>query len=139
MQKHIKNYYCKTFNCWNPVENQDTGLCASCAHEQRKLARTKLKEVKPIKKVSTKRNSQNQQYLRLRKEYLESYPSCEVVECHKKSTEIHHMAGRENDMLLDTNYFLAVCHDHHHKITVDSKWAIENGYSILRSSELKKI
>lgn len=119
--------------CGNP-KVEAFGRCASCNYNQRKLARTKLKEVKPIKKVSQKRNIQNQQYLRLRKDYLEAVQYCEVPECHKKSTEIHHMAGRENEKLLDTNYFLAVCHDHHHKITVDSKWAIENGYSILRTT-----
>jgi len=91
------------------------------------------KALKPIKKVSPKRSSQNQQYAKLRKEYLEAYPVCEVPECHAKAKHIHHMAGRENEKLLDTNYFLAVCEPCHHRITVDSAWAIANGYSVLRS------
>jgi hypothetical protein len=34
---------------------------------------------------------------------------------------------------LNTDLFLAVCVEHHHKITTDSKWALENGYSVLRT------
>jgi hypothetical protein len=65
---------------------------------------------------------------------MECHPACEVTDCHRKSKELHHMAGRENGKLLDTNYFFAVCVEHHHMITVDSKWAIENGYSVIRST-----
>lgn len=117
----------------SPVENPDTQLCASCGHAHRKADRTTLKEKKPIKKVSTKRAAENQVYARLRKEYLEAYPVCEVVECHWKATEIHHMAGRVGDLLTDVNNFLAVCDVCHQRITVDSAWAISQGYSILRS------
>lgn len=113
------------------------GKCATCNFEARKAERQAGKEKKPIRKIkpmSDKRATQNAQYLKLRKQYLEAYPCCEVRECHKKSTEIHHQAGREGERLLDTNYFLAVCHDHHHKITVDSQWAINEGYSVLRTT-----
>lgn len=116
-----------------PIENRDTKLCASCSHEDRKADRAQPKVVKPVKKVTEKRSKQNQEYAKLRKEYLEVYPVCEVVECHNKAKEIHHMAGREGDKLTDPDNFLAVCPSCHHKITVDSAWAIEQGYSILRS------
>lgn len=118
------------------IENKDTGLCASCSHDDRKADRTKVKVVKPVKKVTEKRNIQNQEYARLRKEYLESYPACEVVECNNQSNQIHHMAGRENERLTDTNYFLAVCPDCHERITKDTQWAVANGYSILRTVNL---
>lgn len=112
------------------------GYCASCNHEQRKAERnaSKVKVVVPIKKVSATRAKENQVYARLRKEYLEAYPCCEVPECHRKSSEIHHQKGRNGDLLMNTDYFMAVCHEHHHMITVDSKWAIEQGYSFLRST-----
>lgn len=109
------------------------GRCASCNLARRKQERTKVKEVKPINKVSAKRAVQNQQYAKLRKEYLELYPVCEVVECHNKSVEIHHMNQRENERLLDVNYFLAVCRPCHEKITRDSAWAIANGYTYERT------
>lgn len=126
--------YTACVECDNPkVENQDTGLCASCGAARRKQDRIKPKIVKPVKKVTEKRAKQNQEYAKLRKEYLEVYPVCEVVECHNKAKEIHHMAGREGDKLTDPDNFLAVCPSCHHKITVDSAWAIEQGYSILRS------
>lgn len=119
----------------NPVENRTTGECASCGAARRKQERTQAKEKKPIKKVSTQRAKQNQVYARLRKEYLEAYPCCEVPECHRKSTDVHHQKGRSGDLLTNTDYFMAVCHDHHHMITVDSKWAIAQGFSFLRSQD----
>lgn len=115
------------------IENKDTGLCATCSHDDRKSERAQSKVVKPVKKVSDKRNIQNQEYARLRDQYLEAYPACEVVECNNRSNQIHHMAGRENEKLTDINHFLAVCPDCHRKITEDTQWAIANGYSILRS------
>ncbi len=115
------------------VENAELKLCASCNHARRKQERSKPLVIKPIKKVSEKRANQNQVYARLRVEYLEAYPACEVVDCHNKSTQIHHMAGRENEKLTDTDKFLAVCGACHERITIDSKWAIENGYSYQRT------
>lgn len=119
----------------NPVENRTTGLCASCSHALRKAEKdaARVKVVKPIRKVSAERSKENHVYARLRKEYLEAYPCCEVPECHHKSTELHHQKGRSGDLLTNTDYFMAVCHEHHHMITVDSKWAIDNGFSFLRS------
>src|SRR6187551_3493176 len=122
--------YCE---CGNISENKDTGECASCGAARRKQERTKPKVVKPIKKVSEKRAGQNQVYARLRVEYLEAYPACEVVDCHNKSTQIHHMAGRENEKLTDTDKFLAVCGACHERITLDTQWAISNGYSYQRT------
>lgn len=126
---------CVQCDC-RPIENRDTWLCATCGFENRRLERQdkKVKIVKPVKKVTEKRAKQNQEYAKLRKEYLEVYPVCEVVECHNKSKEIHHMAGRDGDKLTDPDNFLAVCPSCHHKITIDSAWAIEQGYSILRST-----
>lgn len=136
MKGPIPCYYFECVECLNPkVENHQTGLCASCSAAKRKQVRDskKVKVVKPIKKVSASRAKENAVYERLRKEYLEAYPVCEVVECHRKSSQIHHMQGRTNELLCDVNNFLAVCDVCHQRITVDSKWALDNGYSILRS------
>lgn len=134
------HYTCIIEGCSSPVENQETGLCASHAHAQRKAERqaSKVKIVTPIKKITTKRAAQNQEYLKLRKEYLEAYPACEVEDCHNKSTEVHHMRSREGESLLNTNEFLAVCHGCHHKITTDSAWAVANGYSYSRTGKLQQ-
>jgi hypothetical protein len=120
-----------------PVENKDTQTCASCAADLRKqlrqAARDANKEKKPIAKRSPKRAAEERQYIILCREYLECHPCCEVVECHLKSTQVHHMGGRANNNLLNVDLFLAVCTEHHERITIDSKWALNNGYSILRS------
>lgn len=124
--------YCKIPDCGRPVEGR-TEYCASHNFERRKADRTTVKEKKPIKKVSTKRAAENQVYARLRKDYLEVFMVCEVVECHRKATQIHHIKGREGDLFCDVNNFLAVCDVCHQRITIDSAWAISQGYSILRS------
>lgn len=115
------------------IENKDTGLCASCSHDDRKADRTKVKVVNPVKKITEKRSKQNQEYARLRDHYLEAYPACEVSECNNKSNQIHHVNGREGEKLIDTNFFLAVCPDCHKKIHANPKWAQDEGYVILRS------
>lgn len=128
-------------NCeTRPIENQETGLCATCAHMFRKAERQskQVKIVSAPRKVSAKRSSQEREYYKLRDSYLVAYPVCEVVECHRKSSQIHHMKGRTNELLLDVNYFLAVCDICHQRITVDSAWAISQGYSILRSTKVKR-
>lgn len=125
-------YMCK--HCWEkPVENRDTGLCASCGRAQRKADQTQVKEKKPINKVSAKRAVENKEYARLRRDYLEAYPVCEVVECHRKATEIHHIKGRANELLTDVNYFLAVCDVCHQRIHAEPIWAEASGYIEKRS------
>ncbi len=111
--------------------------CATCEAEDRKLSRNalKVKVVKPVKKVTAKRAGQLQEYAKLRKEYMALYPVCEVPECNERSVELHHQKGRENDMLLDTNYFFACCKRHHDEFTEHSKEAIENGYSVSRTAK----
>jgi len=120
--------------CGNIAEG-NTDYCASCNSFARRQERqaTKSQIVKPVKKVTEKRAAQNREYLTLRKQYLELYPVCEVEDCHLKATEIHHQRGRENERLLDTNYFMAVCHKHHGEITEHSKEAEEKGYSVKRT------
>ncbi len=46
--------------------------------------------------------------------------------------EIHHMKGREGNLLLDTRFFKAACRHCHDIINVHSKAAIENGQSLSR-------
>lgn len=128
---------CIIDGCPNPVENRETGLCASCGAAMRKAERQskKVKIVSPVKKITQKRAAQTVEYTKLRREYLALYPVCEVPECNIKATEIHHQKGKENDMLLDTNYFMAVCPGHHHEFTEHSNNAIEKGYSYKRTAK----
>src|SRR5690349_10510212 len=93
------------------------GYCATYNREKRKIeSMPPPKEFKPIRKVSPQRAVENKEYARLRRDYLEAYPVCEVVECHRKSTQIHHMAGRSNELLNNVDLFLAVCDICHQRI-----------------------
>lgn len=109
--------------------------CASCNHALRKAERNarKVTIVKPVAKMAPKRAGQHQEYMKLRKDYLALYPICEVEECQNKSSEIHHQAGREGERLLDTNFFMAVCREHHRYYTEHSAEAISKGYSFKRT------
>ena len=123
-------------HCWcGAIAEGNTDQCGTHNALDRKQARqiNKMQVVKPVKKVTEKRAAQNREYLNLRKEYLCLYPVCEVEDCHLKAVEIHHQKGRENEKLLDTNYFMAVCHAHHAHFTEHSNEAIEKGYSIKRT------
>lgn len=75
----------------------------------------KPKEKKPIKPRSDKRAKQEREYLKIRKNYLEFYPSCQArVKClGAQSTEVHHKAGRSGELLTDEFNFIAICHDCH--------------------------
>ena len=128
----IGQYLCSRCDC-RPIENRTTGLCATCAREDRKAEATQVKEKKPINKVSAKRAVENKEYARLRSDYLEAYPVCEVVECHRKSNQIHHIKGRSNELLTDVNYFQAVCDICHQRIHAEPIWAENNGYVEKRS------
>lgn len=143
------NIYCE---CGNVIENHDTGLCSSCGIAARKDAKDKIKLTKqqerkkaqrlaglkekrtPIKPASDKRADQLALYRMKRRPFLNLW-KCQVRGCNYNATEIHHMKGREGDLLLDTRFWLAVCRPHHRYITDNPKEAIENGYSISRTKK----
>ena len=85
---------------------------------------------KPIKKMSDKRKKELNEYKTLRLKFLKENPFCKV--CGKESNQIHHAKGRENSLLNDLTYFVAVCGQCHAKIELNPLWAKKNGYSINR-------
>lgn len=120
--------------CTNMCEGNSLH-CATHNHAIRKAEREakKTKIVKPVKKITEKRAKQNREYLEIRVHFLEQYPMCQIGGCNNKSTEVHHMKGKANDLLTNPENFLAICSDCHRKITEHSAEAIREGYSILRS------
>lgn len=119
------------------------GLCASCGARRRKEARQAAQDAlkkprglkrpsKPIAKRSIKRNEERTQYSLKRTKFLWNHPTCEVCGS-GAATDIHHKAGTENDLLLEQQYWLAVCRPCHILITEDSAWAIKEGYSLPRT------
>ena len=103
--------------CHRPIENRDTGLCAS----HNKEARKPVKEQKPrkaLKPKSDKRKNLDKIYSEIRRIHLEQHPNCGVCGL-PASDSIHHMRGREgyaddyareNDipLLIDDRFFLSI-------------------------------
>ncbi len=113
---------CKEPGCEYPVFGK--GYCK--IHQWR---RTDIK--KSINAVSDKRKGQVNTYKSLRKKYLSANPMCEVKNCCKFATEIHHKRhNRTNDNLNDVSQFMSVCRGHHSEIHENPKWAKENKYLI---------
>lgn len=85
----------------------------------------------PIRKYSKKRSKDNRSYSALRKEFLSEHPECEarLKMCRGEATDIHHMAGRVGDNLLDTDTWLAVCRPCHLWIEAHPEQSKELGLS----------
>ena len=92
----------------------------------------KKKKPKAIKKYSSKRAKQNEEYRIARLEYLDEYRVCEVKWCMHASNQIHHKKGRIGSLLTDKRHFLAVCEYCHGEIENKPVWARKNGYSLSR-------
>lgn len=132
---------CKLCNA--QVSNKKHGLCV--AHEwerkhegesysQHLASKRKfftLKKRLP-RKVSTKRAVRLKEYAPLRDKYMSEHEYCEVIGCQNKAAELHHKKGRENDLLTDARYFMAICRDCHVRVDLEPEWAMSNGYSIRR-------
>lgn len=149
---------CTTPDCDNPVENRDTGLCASCgqakrkqerqakaAHDkrQRMIEQARVRKPKaPIRKISDKHRKELDAYMPERDKFLNG-KRCAVYP-EKKATEVHHMRGKGTGYfdawaaergitkLMDQRFWLSVSRDGHRRITDNSAWALENGYSLPR-------
>jgi len=80
---------------------------------------------------------QNAQYSDKIKRFKAENKFCKakLPNCQKIAVDVHHMAGRANDLLLEEKYWLPVCRNCHDWITENSAEAIDLGLSI---SRLKK-
>lgn len=98
------------------------------------------KQGKPIRKVSKKRAKEQRQYTPVRKKFLKENPMCQaqLEGCEGKSSELHHMGGRQNGRLLKVEDFRALCGNCHRKITEESRAAIAAGHSKSRLGKPQK-
>lgn len=87
---------------------------------------------KPIKKVSDTRAAQNKEYLKERAIWIKD-KVCEVC-WNVKASQCHHKGGRIGGKINDQEEWLPICHPCHERVTRDSKWAIEQGYSKRRNT-----
>jgi len=137
--------FLECIECGNPkVENRDLGLCASCNRLRRKTAQ--VKEVTPAPQIK-KRSDVMTRMMNIYKPKAARFlvgKMCAVYP-DKKATQVHHMYNRsiddfaddwarENNIpyLLDERFWLPVSEEGHEKITRDSKWAWEQGFSFKR-------
>lgn len=129
---------CITEDCFNPVENHDTGLCASCGKALRKAERDSQKAEqkkaakKPVKKVSDKMAEALVIYSRNRKEFLKENPKC-VVYPNRQATQVHHGKGRATiELLLDERFWRPVSMEGHEYIHAHPEEAMRMGWSFSR-------
>lgn len=142
-----------TPGCENPIENQDTGACASCGAALRKATRIAKKIIKkstqqfkrtPIKKVSAKMASELQAYFKQKRRWIKG-KFC-VVYPDQPATTVHHMKGREGyadqwardhgvTLLRDERFWLPASLDGHRYIEDRRAWAEEKGFTLSRSEK----
>lgn len=99
------------------------------------MKRTPLKRKSGLKKISRTKIEASKTYLKLRLNFLQELPICEV--CGKsKSQDVHHKKGR-GKYHLDVETWLSTCRPCHDRIHTSPIWARENGYLIDRDGEVK--
>lgn len=111
-------------------------LCKQCSYTGvAKLSISKPTTKKPIPPRSQKRSKEEKLYSAKRVLYLQNHPMCEAHLpgiCTDYATDIHHMSGRIGDLLLDTNYWKALCRKCHDYVENNPEIAKEKGLSINR-------
>ena len=77
------------------------------------------------------------EYKKVREIYLDKNPICEanLNGCGNDANQIHHKKGRIGNLLIDDNYFLAVCGNCHHWIENNPTESKELGFSLNRLSK----
>lgn len=104
-------------------------------YAERAKEKPKKKPVR-INNFSAKKAEDLKKYRPIRDAYLKEHRYCEVHDCGKLSTNLHHRAGRKGSLLYDTEYFMACCSTcHPQRIHENPEWARENGYILTVSKK----
>lgn len=111
------------------------------------MKRTPLKRKTRLRSLSKKRRKINEEYLRLRAEFLKAHPYCQWFEAENDidrrvmingfafvplSQEIHHRRGR-GKYLCDTSTWMAVSRNAHRWIHDHPKESYQKGYLLPRN------
>ncbi len=107
--------------------NKKAGVCEICNHKMSEVVEKKKYQ---IPKASKSRAKENTEYNKQVKVFLEGRQCAVFPEL--KATEVHHMAGRIEKLLLDQKYWLPVSNKGHIEVEMNPKWAKEHGFSISR-------
>jgi hypothetical protein len=85
---------------------------------------------KPMRRVSKKQQRSYHLYSKLRREYLNEHPKCELCSLNE-ANQIHHKKGRGRH-LCSVEYFLSVCLDCHSWIHAHPAKARDAGLILLK-------
>lgn len=139
--------------CESPIENPETGLCATHGRMMRKAANAKetpkkqplpIRQKKPIAKISKKMAKQISEYSREKRPWIKG-KRCAVFP-HLMAVDIHHKKGKVGyadaqaraagiTLLMDKRYWLAVSRVGHNQIENNPAWAKKMGFSLDRNEE----
>ena len=117
MENSVRKRYCK--GCWS-VQNNSI-----------KSKPTPIR--KPIAHRSSRKKKEDFQYSKQSKTYKENHPNCYACipnTCTHRTTDVHHKAGRIEELLLDQRYWLPVCRPCHDWIETHPQESRDLGYSV---------
>ncbi len=92
-------------------------------------SKTPLKRGGRLRGASPKRAKQYREYDKVKGAYLALHPQCERCK-NKKSTDIHHKAGRVGQWLCKYEYFAALCRECHDWVHANGRDARKLGWII---------
>ena len=128
-----KTKQCKCGVEFQPYNSFQKFCSSACKFKYGPPVNLKLKPMKPIPKVSKKRQIQNLQYSVLRTEFLGKKENqiCFIDGCNKQATTIEHRAGRWGKNFLDTSTWAGCCLEHNLEL--------ENNPELSKQYQLSKI
>ncbi len=65
-----------------------------------------------MRAIQKSKQVEHRHYLKMRDEFLEAHPLCQAKvsgACQYYASDVHHTAGRTGKLLLDQNYWMAIC------------------------------
>ncbi len=130
-----KTKQCKCGAEFQPYNSFQKFCSSACKFKYGPPVNLKLKPMKPIPKVSKKRQIQNLQYSVLRTEFLGKKENQICPITGKPTTDIHHKKGRVGELFLDTKYWVALSREGHRFVEENPEWAKEKGYSLNRLTD----
>lgn len=143
MQHNVKQKQCRNKGCENyftPFKSTDKYCSRKCFNDNFK-PNLKLKDLKPIKKVSDKRKELNKIYEKVRIEVLsEAKFKCFIDGCTNVATTCEHLMKRkgfadqwakDNDipLLIDKRYLRACCMQHNKELETNPELSKKYQYS----------
>lgn len=128
---------CSVYQCNYPVFGK--GFCK--IHQYKRTdKKITVKKKNRIPFFSEKKLNELATYRPVRDEYMKEHQYCEVHDCNKRSTNLHHKKGRIGfadswakinniKLLWDIRYFMACCETcHPQRIHENPDWARKNKY-----------